>query len=527
MPIKGLTKKRDYRLEARAGTPVRIGVLQKGRRTGEGRSIKLHDDPYFNFRPTDDGETGEEIAKAFHEVYGSKPEEIPDVRIAASLAGNFDIANCAWLTASRHTKIGSTFLGQSDGQWVRRLRDPETGRIIRYEEGELSHDELSPSEPKKKYGRLKYRGKFYDWTRQFAVDLILPDLNRVLFSQNLAGLGVVSLRTSATYDIGTLEEEYYNILDTLVTFFSPGVETDIARKYIPLRNIPLRLFRRVDSITTPNWKTGDSGDRMPGTRSLLHWTLNAKFSEAMQTAADQRTISTIEAIATQSFLSSGPSSLISDQPVNNSTAVLHSGKSVNDDLFGFDDETTAAQKRTTPEPENEPDFADLDNAPLDEPETDELVEEGDFEDVSLLVEPEYFEDDGRLLMTDDEWLAEANSADTLDAWAYAIFQTDGGQIGFPSAKKVRSFWEKVLAVPYATGIAHIGTTAVGYYVTLKADGAPKSATEARTLFGKLLAEYRIESELDEHREKPTDEEEDIILIEEEVEVEEESDELSE
>lgn len=304
MAIKGVTDQFKTPLDLTPrGKPIRIGYLGKGRREGFGKNIKLYDEDYFVFTAAKDGREGEQIEKAFRDAYGEKPDVIGDVRISAQLAGNFDINDCAWLFASKHTERGSTFLGQSDGENIKRLRNEKTGRVDFFYDGEMPHRDITQKD-ETQYGSITYKGKPYPWQRRFQVDLILPEFNKILYARGLSGAGVVTLGTTAAYDIPTLIQEYFGILHQLASVFSNPMSGDYERviQHIPLRNIPLRLFRSVDKTTTPNYKTKDAGDRLNTTHSLLHWQLSPDFSAAAQIALDQRTQLTLAAIANKPLL---------------------------------------------------------------------------------------------------------------------------------------------------------------------------------------------------------------------------------
>jgi hypothetical protein len=296
MPIKGLTDQLA-RERAKQGKSVRLGTIGKGRREGFGRNIKLTDEDYFVFRPHNGDEV---LAALFAEVYGNQPAVIPDVRIPVDMAGNFDIEQNAWLTASKHGEKGSTFLARSDGEFVRQARDQETGRVKHYDPGVLSHGDVS-EEDKDGRDSFSYNGKFYPWQRSFAVDLLLPDFNHLVFEHAVAGYGVVTLTTHSINDIANLIGEYHGIINELVSMFSnpmkPG-DQERARRYLPLRHFPIRLYRSTDKVGTPNWhKDAKPGDRLVGTRSLIHWQLAPEVAAAIQMAIDQRTTNLIAAVA--------------------------------------------------------------------------------------------------------------------------------------------------------------------------------------------------------------------------------------
>ena len=294
MPIKGLTDRKAKR-DIRSGRMVRLGTIGKGERTGFGTNIKLHDRDYFVFKPAGGDK---QLAELFEEAYGPRPAVIPDVRIPVGLAGNFNIEDCAWLTASRHTERGSIFMARSDGVSIKQSRNSENGKVEFHYDGEMPHDDNSAPDNRGKPGFV-YKDNVYTWTQSFAIDLILPDFNRICFENNAAGMGVVTLLTHSTYDISTLIGEYNAILDELASLFTnPLVDSyDHVRSYLPLRDFPLRLYRSTDKITTPDYrKDAVAGSRLTGTRSLLHWQLNPALSAGIQIAIDRRTSNLIAAV---------------------------------------------------------------------------------------------------------------------------------------------------------------------------------------------------------------------------------------
>ena len=294
MPIRGLTDKKAKQ-DTRSGRTVSLGTIGKGERTGFGKDIKLYDRDYFVFKPAGGDKY---LAELFEEAYGSKPAVIPDVRIPVGLAGNFDIEDCAWLTASRHTEKGSIFMARSDGENIKQARNPETGRVEYHYDSEMPHE--AHTEPDKRGNPgFRYMNNVYTWTKSFAIDLILPDFNRICFENEASGLGTVALLTHSIYDITNLIGEYNAILDELVGLFTNPFKDDPerVRAYLPLRDFPLRLYRSTDKITTPDFrKDALAGARLNSTRSLLHWQLNPALSAGIQLAIDQRTSNLISAV---------------------------------------------------------------------------------------------------------------------------------------------------------------------------------------------------------------------------------------
>lgn len=303
MPIKNLTNRRH---SDDTGKPVRLGFLQKGWREGFGKKIKLHDADYFIFKPAGNDHASENMHQIFKRVYGEQPREIPDVRIPVGIAGNFNIADHAWLTAHKHTEQGSVFLARSDGDNIKQARDPKNGKVRFYYDGEMPHAENVKTD-----GRgndcYEYQGRLYPFTQQMMIDLTLPAFNRALYQEGLSGSGVVTLITHSTWDIANLIDEYNAILDEVMGVYNDGSRSpNVVKNWLPLRDIPLRLFRSEDKITTPAWKEGSNpGDRYSDTRDLVHWQLNPEFAAAVQHARDQRTQLTLQAIAQAPMLMAG------------------------------------------------------------------------------------------------------------------------------------------------------------------------------------------------------------------------------
>lgn len=386
MAIKGLTDQYAKMDTGPRGRTIRIGWLQKGRREGFGKNIKLYDDDHFNFRAADSNGIGQRLEALFKEVYGERPVAINDVRIPHTLAGNFSIESCAWLTCSKHTEKGSMFIGQSDGEYISRLRDEETGKVVRFNEAEpVPHTAVTVPIDNTKYGGVKYRGKIYPWQQSMAIDLILTDLNEAMFKERLSGLGVVTLLTHSTYDIPTLISEYYGIINEVVSLWANPFDqnsVDTVSRHIPLRNIPLRLYRSEDAVTTPNWQSKDAGDRLNSTRSLLHWQLAPDFSLAAHLAMNKRTDMTLAAVANMPLLQS-------DRMKSEEI----------DDMFIYGESPT---KQLAPRVEP------VDNGPDWEAFGDDDIVESDYEEN----EPE----------ADFSWQQQAVTAVSLDALAMALYK---------------------------------------------------------------------------------------------------------
>lgn len=352
MPIKNLTD--QYRTSLQTGPRgrlLRLGVLHKGTRTEQpdGKTV-LKDLDRFVY--TAKGANPAAMESVFHQVY--KPAEgpirvIPDVRIPASIAGNYDIEDHAWLVASRHTKAGTLFLARSDGEWIVQARDPSTGHVKRFRQGELAHADLTQAN-EKGAACFDYGGRLYEWTQTLYMDLILPDLNEELFRRNLAGYGAVTLITRSTYDIAGLVLEYHAILDELAGLYADPTRAgsmETQRNHIPLRDVPLTLSRTLDPISTPGWgRDAEPGERRQGTRWLLHLQISPRFSQAMQEARDRRTAVLLEAIASGGqVLGSGQRPLLADRSLDEVNSALFGAGPALQPATGVDPETGEIQDR--------------------------------------------------------------------------------------------------------------------------------------------------------------------------------------
>lgn len=386
MPIAGLVDER-MRQEARLpGRLVRLGTVQKGKREGFGKDVKLYDLPYFRFTP-DNGD--ERLTAAFAKAYGPEPTEFPDVRIPVDIAGNFDILNCSWLVASKHTERGDVFLARSDGVNIKQARQESNGRKVDFFlDGEMLHKDHTRPDNRGNPG-FYYKGTSYAWQQVFAIDLIFPAFNRLVFKDNIVGYGAITLKTTSVNDIPTLTKEYDGIIEELAAAFINPMAQDAERvkRYLPLRNFPIRLWRQDETIGTPDYrKDADPSDRLLTSKSLLHWQVSPEFSASIQRAIDLRTAGLLEAAAKQSFLLPAPS-----------VAQL------NADLY-----STAPQ---LPEPERVkeeytgPDWENISNAV-----------DGEFE--TETAEPEQPGNDPGPM----DWKEQALSAKTLDAFAAAVYQ---------------------------------------------------------------------------------------------------------
>lgn len=454
MPIKGLTDERMNREAKIPGRLVRLGTIQKGYRDGFGKDIKLYDLDYLRFTPANGDER---LTAAFHEVYGEQPTSIDDVRIPADMAGNFDILNCSWLVASKHTEKGSVFLARSDGENIKQARRESNGRKVDFfYNGEMLHVEHTKPDSRKNPGFV-YKGNVYAWQQSFAIDLILPAFNRAVFDRGLVGYGAVTLITTSTNDIASLTQEYFSILEELAAPFINPLSGDAERikSYVPLRNFPLRLYRQVETVGTPDYrKDSDPADRLLAQKSLLHWQVNPEFSASIQKAIDQRTAALIDAAAKQSFLTAGRPSI----------------EQINSDLYA--DAPQLPERIDTPPVEYQgPDWESL----------GEAVSDGDFEEELPGNDP------GPL-----DWKERALLAGTLDAFASAVYQT--WREWFDDATKARKGIEYICGDWSEVNLS-IAFDAVGKYVSALADGATqrKAADAAKRYYENevaLEAEYQ-------------------------------------
>lgn len=452
MPIKGLTSRKGTRLDPTAGRPIRLGTLQKGERKGFGRNVKLIDHDYFVFRPANGDEA---LAALFAEAYGEKPDLIPDVRIPASLAGNFDIEECAWLTAAKHTEHGSIFMARSDGENVKQARDPETGKVRFFYDGEMPHQDHTAVDGNGA-ACFAYGDNLYAWQRSMAVDLILPHLNRLVYNAGVAGHGVVTLITHSVNDIAGLIDEYHAVLDELVSLLANPLrnEQDRVRNYLPLRDFPLRLYRSTDTVTTPNWhKNGRPGERLISTRSLLHWQLAPGVAAAIQEAIDKRTERLIMAVANAPLLPAA-------DPVAQANA----------ELFGDPEpETVGCGSSALPAP------AVYDGPDWEEVLGDVVDVEGDYEEG-----PPPGEDPGEY-----DWHQQALEAANLDRFSAAAYQLFSAV--FEDASKARTAYEYMFG-EFDQDLNGAALTAMKVYANAAADGvAKREAVEAaRAKFDELV-----------------------------------------
>lgn len=415
MSIKGLTDRAQLETSAR-GKPIRLGRLNKGKREGWGKGAKFTDFTHFRFTPYGDEAQAAKMNEIFTAVYGQNPTVIEDVRIPADIAGNFFIEDTAWLFAKLYSENKPPILlARSNGEWIKQARSETNGRDVSFKyDGEMSHEEHTKLDGDGN-ACFVYKGRLYPWQRQMKLDLILTDFNRALYQAGVAGHGVVTLQTSSLWDISNLIDEYYAIVDYITSrFHNPMRAGDYerVRNYLPLQDIPLRLYRSTDQITTPAFKTAknpnpDMTQRYKGERSLIHWQVSPKFAAAMQDASDKKAENLLIAIANAPLLESG-------QRVD--VAAL------NDDLFG----NAPAKLPAEAGPSWEDDEL-WDDEPVDEIESE--VVEGETTTVT---------------QAGEDWHHSLLQANTLDEWAYRAYQTDEGKLVFTGAPGAKKWYTMVI-----------------------------------------------------------------------------------
>lgn len=445
MAIKGLTD-RSMERDARAGRLVRLGTIQKGERTGFGKEIKLFDYDYLRFTPANGDER---LTAAFAAAYGKEPKVIPDVRIPVDMAGNFDIGDCSWYVASKHTEKGSTFLARSDGENIKQARRESDGRKVDFfYDGEMPHDKHTRPDNRGNPGFV-YAGKVYAWQKSFAIDLILPDFNRLVFDKGLAGYGAVTLITTSTNDIANLTSEYQTTIinELAAPFINPLTENaERVKQYLPLRNFPIRLYRQKDKVSTPEFGKDASPDgRMITEKWLLHWQVAADFSASIQQAIDARTAALITAAAQQTFLTDGRDSQAEVARLNS-------------DLF-----------------------ADADEAPLQltaEASTEEYAGP-DWEELSVPIDGEYDEE----AEEDDEvydWQEAIDKAKTLEGFAFAYYQKQKPAGVFKDANAIKKAFTHFFGKELVDGNQDAYTASLDAYVDVIADGGTVKAAKKKT-----------------------------------------------
>ena len=290
MPIKGLAE-RPRIDQVNNGKFVRLGRLNKGARTGSGKGIKLSDLDYFRFTPyTDDQKTAEEMRAVFEACYGKQAKIIDPVYLPINISGNFDISDKAWLLAYSYSdKRAPILLGRSDGESVFRLRT-DNRTVRRYGAGEVAHADVTELDG---HGNscLKIGGRLHPWQQRLSLELILPAFNDALYDRGLAGFGVVEFNTTSIWDVSTLIQEYHGILGTIAdAFCDPFVDGDRDRwvNRVPLREIPLRLYRQEAQITRPDPESSDPLARYKKPTSLCHWQISPTYARAISKAHELR-----------------------------------------------------------------------------------------------------------------------------------------------------------------------------------------------------------------------------------------------
>jgi len=436
---------------------VRLGFLQKGAKTTKdpnlpayGKNIVLSDFDFFRFRPVaSDAEQAQAMEQIFYEVYGTEPRVIGDVRLTADVAGNFRPDDCAWLLANIYGPKGTTFLARSDGEYIRQMRDPKTGRVQMFDvpnaatlpEYVRRHEDFTKLDGEGK-PCFVWEGKLYPWQQSMAVDLILPAFNRRLYEEGIAGHGVITFITHGSYDIPVLIDEYHGILNEVMSLFAGALNgsAEAARNHIPLRNIPLRLFRSEDKITTPDYRSKDPASRLHSTRWNCHWQLAPEFAASMQAALDQRTQMTLAAVANMPLLVAGARPSI-DQ--------------INDDLFGGGSTTRALPAVAATPTSSDPWGADED--------IDPGTLEGELEG-----------DAGAEAPPPTDWRAEAMRARDVSEWAMAAYQLPGTGNALQDAAATRRWYEHVIG-QFNPQTNDAALAALEKYAHAVADGAKKPA----------------------------------------------------
>jgi hypothetical protein len=445
MPIKGFTKTAKLSVNER-GKPIPLGRLNKGERTGWGTSARFEDYDYFRFTPYDsDQKTADRMMAIFNEVYGMEPKKLRDIRIPVDIAGNFDIHESYWLYAHKYGKDKTpVFMGRSDGENIKQLRDPANPRSVGFHyDGERLHQEWS-TDDKSEYGALVWNGKEYPWQQHLKIGIILTEFNEALHREKISGHGVVTLQTTSRWDIANLVGEYEAAITELADLFHNPLQVgsyERMRNSIPLRSIPLELFRSYDTYTTPPYATKNNPNPSPDSRYeksswLLHWRINQEFTAAMHKAQQAKTANLLTAIETMPLLSSG------DYVAR-----------ANNDLFGDDDP-----------------------APAVPPGKQELVElDGFYEDE---LQTEWIEDEEP---TDDyNWKAEAVKAETLEAWAMAAYQVETVKVMTPNAVSLKS-WRKSITPEFTAQDNGRLLKILEDYCNARADGTPRKEALSRAI----------------------------------------------
>lgn len=503
MPIKGLT---DRRIERRNSVVI-LGQLNKGgpkvKNAQTGKWQMGPDLDYLRFSPADQGELGERVAAAFAKVYGKKPSSIPDVRIPVDLAGNFAIEDCAHYESWDHTRQQAVFLARGDGERIYRRRSEETGKV----------ETLDRPEPFDEDG-FRFAGRVYPWSVTFRIALVLPDLNRELAREGISGIGHVLLTTSSKNDVVTLIEEYYGILDKITGMLqsATGRTALDPTRMLPLEQIPLMLFRGERSISTPGFdrnKTDaeNAADRRRTNKSLLHWTIGAAMSLALEEASRKITERTIDAIANAPLL---PAGRPAPRPSLAAENHLFFGTEKPAELAPGPELVTDANIAETVARAQE--LADewAENPPVDVDETSEDELDGIFDEDEIPFEVERIEpaDDDQEPESEEEvsgrerdemdlrWQASAIGSVELGLFCVDAYQITELREAFDSADKVKMAARKLLddpGIPYSSPfVATILLAALRTYAVAVIDGETKrnAFRAAARKFGRELEELR-------------------------------------
>ncbi len=412
MAIKGLaTRKARLGLDER-GKPIRLGRINKGTRKGWGKQARFEDLDYFRFTPYEsDPQTAERMRAIFNEVYGMKPKRLHDVRIFVDIAGNFNVDDCAWLYAHKYGKDKTpVFMARSDGENIKQLRDPANPRKVNFHYDDERPFEEWTVDDESEYGALLWNGKQYKWQQHFKIDLIFTEFNKALYREGVSGHGVVTVQTTSKWDIANLIDEYRAVITDLVDLFQNPLDqgsADRVRNHIPLRSIPLELYRSSDTYTTPSYKTKKNPNPSPDSRFekeswLLHWRINRQFAEAMHKAQAVKTANMLAAIENLPLLPTGQQRVIA----------------ANNDLFG-DDEPLAIP-------------AVVEKVVVIDEADDEMIwVEDDHPDPPA---PEHRPEPMN-------WVMVATKADKLTNWASAAFQVEGVKTLLDNAVSVKNWRE--------------------------------------------------------------------------------------
>lgn len=448
MAIKGLNSNKAKLSLNERGKPIRLGRLNKGTRTGWGRQARFEDLEYFRFTPYDsDQKTAERMTAIFHEVYGMEPQILRDVRIPVDIAGNFNIEDHAWLYAKKYGKDKiPVLLARSDGVNVKQLRNPDNPRNVDFKyDGEAPHEAWTVDDGSE-HGALSWNGKQYPWQAQFKLDIILTQFNEALYREGVAGHGVITLQTTSRWDMENLKGEYEAIITELTDLFhNPLVQGhyDHVRNKIPLRSIPLEVYRSFDTYTTPPYATKNNPNPAPDSRYeksswLLHWRIAKEFAAAMHKAQQGKTANILAAIETMPLLTAS-------NPVGQA----------NNDLFGGSE-------------------------PVHKLPTQAPIVELDYDEDDPEIIAEWDEDDDESEAYD--WHKAAIDAKDLEAWALAAYQVETVKLMTPDAVSLKK-WRKQFETEFNREMNERALNVLEAYCKSRADGvsradAMKAAHEA-------------------------------------------------